>query len=127
MRGLYAGAIVVQNRRGRWAIWNPSPAKTLAGINPNLTVVVQPFTEQIGDRFSEERLIARLTTLFGGLALLLAALGLYGVTAYNVVRRTSEIGIRMALGAERRRVIAMIMRGAMIQTLLGLARSAIPR
>jgi ABC-type antimicrobial peptide transport system permease subunit len=96
--------------------------KTLAGINQNLTVVkFQTFDEQIADRFTEERMISRLTTLFGALALLLAAIGLYGVTAYAVVRRTPEIGIRMALGAERGGVIAMIMRGAMLQTLLGLA------
>jgi ABC-type antimicrobial peptide transport system permease subunit len=96
--------------------------KTLAGINPNLTVVkFQTFDEQIADRFSQERMLARLTMLFGGLALLLAAIGLYGVTAYTVVRRTSEIGIRMALGADRTGVIAMILRGAMVQTLTGLA------
>jgi ABC-type antimicrobial peptide transport system permease subunit len=59
--------------------------------------------------------------LFGGLALLLATIGLYGVTAYTVAGRTSEIGIRMALGAERNNVVAMIMRGASAQTLLGLA------
>jgi ABC-type antimicrobial peptide transport system permease subunit len=60
-------------------------------------------------------------TLFGGLALLLATVGLYGVTAYSVARRTSEIGIRMALGAERSGVVAMVMRSALTQTLLGLA------
>jgi ABC-type antimicrobial peptide transport system permease subunit len=65
-------------------------------------------------------MIARLTTMFSALALVLAAVGLYGVTAYTVARRTSEIGIRMALGAERRSVVAMVMRGAMMQTLLGL-------
>ena len=96
--------------------------QTLAAINPNLTVQkFQTFDAQIADRFTEERMLARLTMLFGGLALLLAAVGLYGVTAYTVVRRTSEIGIRMALGAERGGVVAMIMRGAVIQTLLGLA------
>jgi macrolide transport system ATP-binding/permease protein len=84
-------------------------------------VKFQTFTEQIGDRFSEEKMIARLTMLFGGLALLLATIGLYGVTAYTVAGRTSEIGIRMALGAKRGGVVAMIMRGATIQTVLGLA------
>jgi ABC-type antimicrobial peptide transport system permease subunit len=96
--------------------------KTLAGINPNLTVVrFQSFGEQIAEQFTEQRLIARLTMLFGTLALLLATIGLYGVTAYSVERRTPEIGIRMALGAERSGVAAMVMRGALIQTALGLA------
>jgi macrolide transport system ATP-binding/permease protein len=96
--------------------------RTLASINPNLTVVkFQTFDQQIADRFSEERMVARLTTLFGALALLLATIGLYGVTAYTAARRTVEIGIRMALGAARPEVIAMMMRGAMMQTALGLA------
>jgi ABC-type antimicrobial peptide transport system permease subunit len=59
--------------------------------------------------------------LFGALALMLAAIGLYGVTAYTVALRTSEIGIRMALGAERGSVVAMVMRGAILQTFVGLA------
>ena len=76
--------------------------QTLAAINPNLSVVkFQTFDEQIADRFTEDRMITRLMTLFSILALLLATLGLYGVTAYTVTRRTSEIGIRMALGASR--------------------------
>jgi macrolide transport system ATP-binding/permease protein len=95
---------------------------TLAGINPNLTVEqFQTFDRQIAVQFNQERMISRLSTLFGALALLLAIIGLYGVTAYSVVRRTPEIGIRMALGAERGGVIAMVMRGAMIQAALGLA------
>ena len=65
--------------------------------------------------------MGRLTLLFGVLALVLAAVGLYGVTAYTVVRRSSEIGIRMALGAERSSVVSMVMRGAMLQTGIGLA------
>jgi ABC-type antimicrobial peptide transport system permease subunit len=96
--------------------------KTLASINPNLTVVqFQTFNEQIAMQFTEQRLIARLSMLFGALALLLATIGLYGVTAYSVERRAPEIGIRMALGAERTGVVAMVMRGALIQTALGLA------
>ena len=62
---------------------------------------VQSFDEQVALNFNQERLIARLTELFGVLALILACLGLYGLTAYTVARRTNEIGIRMALGADR--------------------------
>ena len=90
--------------------------QTLMGINPNIAMKkFQTFDEQIAGRFIHERMLSKLMTLFGGLALLLAAIGLYGVTAYTVIRRTSEIGIRMALGAKRGSVIAMVMRGALVQ------------
>jgi ABC-type antimicrobial peptide transport system permease subunit len=119
--GLFAGAVSIATDRPMNDM-ETLARRTLAGINPNLAVVkFQRFEEQIGDRFSEERMISRLTMLFGGLALLLATVGLYGVTAYTVAGRTSEIGIRMALGAERGSVVAMIMRGATIQIVLGLA------
>jgi len=118
---VYAGAIVLQTDRPMSEM-ETMTRRTLAAINPNLTVVkFQTFDEQIADRFTEERLLSRLTMLFGGLALLLAAIGLYGVTAYTVVRRTQEIGIRMALGADRGGVVAMILRGAMTQAVVGLA------
>jgi macrolide transport system ATP-binding/permease protein len=118
---LYAGTMVLETARPMSDLESIT-RKTLAEINPNLTVVkFQTFDGQIAERFTEERMIARLTALFGGLALLLATIGLYGVTAYSVVRRTPEIGIRMALGAGRQGVIAMVMRGAVIQTVLGLA------
>ena len=117
---LYAGAIVLETARPMDNIESLT-RKTLASINPNLTVVkFQTFDAQISDRFTGERMIARLTMLFGGLALLLATIGLYGVTAYAVARRTSEIGIRMALGAKRANVVGMVMRGAMTQAGLGL-------
>ena len=120
-QSMYAGAIVIQTARPI-AGFEKIVGATLASINPNLTIVkFQTFQQQIQDRFIEERLIARLTSLFGLLALLLAAIGLYGVTSYTVVRRTPEIGIRMALGAARSRVIGMVMRGAMLQTVIGLA------
>jgi ABC-type antimicrobial peptide transport system permease subunit len=66
-------------------------------------------------------MIAKLTSLFGLLALLLASVGLYGVTAYSVERRTSEIGIRMALGADRLNVLKLVLRGAFLQIGIGLA------
>jgi predicted permease len=118
---LYAGAIVIKTSRPMNDM-EELARQTLSGINPNLSVVkFQTFQAQIDDTFTEDRLLARLTMLFGVLALLLATIGLYGVTAYGVARRTAEIGIRMALGAERSRVTAMIMRGALLQAALGLA------
>ena len=118
---MYAGAIVIQTAHPISG-FEKTVGDTLASINPNLTIVkFQTFQQQIDDRFIQERLIARLTSLFGLLALLLAAIGLYGVTSYSVVRRTPEIGIRMALGAARSRVIGRVMRGAMLQTIAGLA------
>src|SRR5215469_7618225 len=122
--GLYAGTLVIQtdhpvNNMEQLA------GETLSSINPNLTMVkFQTFDEQIADQFNNERMIARLPMLFGGLALLLAAIGLYGVTAYTVARRTPEIGIRMALGAERGRVVGMVMRGALVQAGIGLVIGA---
>jgi predicted permease len=96
--------------------------RTLASIDPNLTVVdLRSFHTQVMGNFDQERLVARLTSLFGVLALVLASVGLYGVMAYFVVRRTSEIGIRMALGATRSSVIAIVMRGIGIQVGIGLA------
>jgi predicted permease len=118
---LFAGALVLETERpiSQMAALTQ---RTLASINPNLSVVkFQTLDQQIADRFTEERMVARLTALFGALALLLATVGLYGVTAYAVARRTSEIGIRMALGANRTGVIAMVMRGALLQAVLGLA------
>jgi ABC-type antimicrobial peptide transport system permease subunit len=118
---MYVGAFVLQTS-------HPVPEmealtrRTLSQINPNLAVVrFQTFDAQIADQFSDDRMLARLTMLFGGLALLLATVGLYGVSAYTVARRTAEIGIRMALGAERGKVTTMILRGALIQSVLGLA------
>jgi predicted permease len=95
--------------------------RTMAGIDPNLTVVdLRSFDGQVAGNFNEDRLIAQLTGLFGTLALILASVGLYGVMSYLVARRTSEIGVRMALGARRSSVLAMVLRGALWQILIGL-------
>ncbi|MDR3726316.1 MAG: ABC transporter permease [Terracidiphilus sp.] len=96
--------------------------RTLAGIDPNLTVMdLRSMDAQVAGNFTQERLIAQLTSLFGVLALILASVGLYGVMSYFVARRTSEIGIRMALGATRPSVVVMVLRGALWQILVGLA------
>jgi predicted permease len=95
--------------------------QAMASVDPNLPIIsIRPLSEQVADVFRPQRLIARLTSFFGFLSLVLASIGLYGVTAYNVGRRVNEIGVRMALGADRRQVIALILRGAFGLILLGL-------
>ncbi len=77
--------------------------------------------QQVDLTFDQERAVASLAGLFGIVALLLAAVGLYGVTAYTVAQRTTEIGIRMALGADRTNVVRDVLRGAFVRVLIGLA------
>jgi predicted permease len=94
----------------------------LAQINPDLAIIdFQSFAAQVQANFTQQAMIAKLTSFFGILALVLASVGLYGVTAYSVERRTSEIGIRMALGADRFSVLRLVMRGAFLQVGVGLA------
>jgi predicted permease len=96
--------------------------QTLASIDPNLTAPeISTFDEQIELRTSDKNMVSRLSGLFGLVSLLLASIGLYGLTAYQVARRTSEIGIRMALGADRSNILKMVLRGAFLQVLIGLA------
>ena len=91
-------------------------------LDPNLPVFrLKTMDTQINDSLFTERLIAGLSIAFGMLATLLAAIGLYGVMAYTVARRTREIGIRMALGANRGKVIAMVMKEVALMAILGIA------
>jgi putative ABC transport system permease protein len=110
-----------------WAPGNPPGMeervrKALASIDPNFVLYgVDSYTKVVSADFQQEEMIATLTTLFGVLGLVLAAVGLYGVMAYTVEQRTSEIGLRMALGADRRQVVKMVLRGAFSQIGIGLA------
>ncbi|MBT9330024.1 ABC transporter permease [Paracidobacterium acidisoli] len=99
----------------------PQVRQVLSDIDPNLTLLsLQTLEDQVDGNFDQQRAVARMTGLFGILALILAAVGLYGVTAYTVERRTSEIGVRMALGANRVNVVRLVLRGAFLQILVGL-------
>jgi predicted permease len=91
-------------------------------IDANLPLTdVSTQIEQVEKRFQQEKLFAQAYTLFGGLALLLASIGLFGLMSYNVSRRTNEIGIRMALGAQRTDVLGLVMRESMLLVGIGIA------
>ncbi len=99
----------------------PLLTKALAEVDPNLTMTdIHTMQQQVALSFDQERAVASLAGLFGMVALLLAAVGLYGVTAYAVAQRTNEIGIRMALGADRGQIVRLVLRGATNRVFLGL-------
>jgi predicted permease len=95
--------------------------QAMASVDPDLPITsIRPLKEQVAGQFRQQRLIARLTSFFGALSLLLASIGLYGVTAYNAGRRVNEIGVRMALGASRGHVVRLILRDAFGLIVIGL-------
>ena len=113
--------IVVVTRPGAH-LSNAELSRAIASVDPNLPVIaIRPLSAQVSGIFRQQRLIARLTSLFGILSLVLSCIGLYGVTAYNAGCRIGEIGVRMALGATRRDAVMIILRGAFALIVFGLA------
>ena len=116
----FVGGMMLVTRQAPGTL-DPVLRRVLAEIDPDLTITsVRTMEEQVALSFNQERALAGLAGLFGIVALLLAAIGLYGVTAYTVAQRTNEIGIRMALGADRQKVMALVLRGAFSRVAIGL-------
>lgn len=103
-------SVSVRASGGSPALLTKSVAAALSEVNPNLTMTFRLLSEQVNNSLIQERVVAIMSGFFGGLALLLAGLGLYGVTSYAVNRRRTELGIRMALGAAPAGVIGLVLR-----------------
>jgi hypothetical protein len=85
----------------------------MASVDPGMPIIsIQTLREKVGLQFTQQRLIAHLTSFFGVLSLILASIGLYGVIAYNAGRRVNEVSVRIALGATRGDVVRLILKGA---------------
>jgi putative ABC transport system permease protein len=114
-------SISVRSVAGSPARLAPAVAAALTTVNRDVAFSFRPFADQVNASLAQERLVAMLSGFFGALALLLAGLGLYGVTSYAVTRRQNEIGIRMALGAQWADVVALVLRQGLIMTAIGIA------
>jgi predicted permease len=120
--GHYAGQVVLWVKNSTPATVETETRRAFADVNPLLTPqYFHTFAYQVSTNFNQDELLARLTSLFGLVALILASIGLYGVTAYSVERRTGEIGVRMALGADRRNILRDVLRRALAHCVIGLA------
>jgi putative ABC transport system permease protein len=114
----------VRAAQGSPARLTKSIVAAIAGVNPRLAITVHPLTRQIDDALARERVVAMLGGFFGAMALLLAGLGLYGVTSYAVSRRRTEIGIRMALGAAPAGVVRLVLSRVTLLVGIGVAIGA---
>jgi putative ABC transport system permease protein len=110
-------SLMVRVRTGAIASASRAASDAIVMVNPRLTTNVRPFSDIVDAALSQERLVARLSGFFGVLALILAALGLYGVTSYSVSRRHTELGIRMALGTTPAAVVRIVI--ARVAVLVG--------
>ena len=120
LRSHFISGIMLMTNMSPGAL-EPLLTRTLAELDPNLTInSIRTMQQQVELSFDQERAVASLAGLFGIVALVLAAVGLYGVTAYTVAQRTNEIGIRMTLGADRAKVVQLVLRGAFTRVLIGL-------
>jgi predicted permease len=120
MQSPRASAFLTLRTDGPPSMVTPAVRQAIRDVDPNLPIVtIATQMEAIERRFSQERLFAQAYALFGGIALLLASVGLFGLMSYNVARRTPELGIRMALGAARGRVLGMVMKESMLLVGIG--------
>jgi putative ABC transport system permease protein len=120
--GHYAGQVVLEVANSTPANVEAATRRAFANVDPNLTPqYFRTFADQVATNFNQDELLARLTSLFGLVALILASIGIYGVTAYSVERRTGEIGVRMALGADRRSILHDVLKRALTHCGIGLA------
>jgi predicted permease len=95
--------------------------RTVHSFNPAIPVTMRTLADEIDNTLTYERLLALLSAFFGAVALALAAIGLYGILSYAVVRRTSEIGVRVALGASRGSILWLVMKQSIALVLIGMA------
>ena len=119
-RQISSGARIVIRTAGDPWDSRHAVVEAVSGVNKAIAIDLKRFDEDLGANVLQERLVATLSAFFGGLALLLAALGLYGVMSYTVTRRRNEIGIRMALGAEPSKVVGLVLRNVALITAVGL-------
>ena len=120
--GHYAGQVVFEVANSTPSNVEAETRRAFTDINPLLTPqYFHTFAYQVSTNFNQDELLARLTSLFGLVALILASIGLYGVTAYSVERRTGEIGVRMALGADRASILRDVLKRALTHCIIGLA------
>ena len=117
-------SVSVRAAGGSPALLTKPLAAALSQVHGDIRITFRPLADQVDAALTQERVVAALSAFFGALALLLAGLGLYGVTSYSVSRRRTEIGIRMALGAAPAAVVLLVLRRAALLVAIGIATGA---